>query len=137
MSRALRLILLSAVTIVTASCSDVFSPNSRVTGRWYIETYNGQPLPALFDASGFTIVELVSDEMYISSNGRYTDSYTFRVEGSSGDVRYLSYRDDGYWDQVNSTITFTDSRTGEVASGSIAGGRLTLLLNGDAYVYRR
>ncbi len=135
-ARFLRIALL-AVLVPLASCTDAFGIGTRPIGTWSIEQYNGDNIPALFDANSFESTEIVTDVFLIESNGTYTNQYTFRITSNNGAVRLESYTDFGYWDRNGSDYYLTDSRTRDIAAASVSGNRMVVEYRGDVYRYRR
>ncbi|MBA3657480.1 MAG: hypothetical protein H0W69_09035 [Gemmatimonadaceae bacterium] len=135
-ARLLSFALLTAL-IPLASCTDAFGIGTRPIGTWSIEEYNGERIPALFDANSFEYTEIVSDVFLIEANGSYSNDYTFRITSNNRSVRLESYSDFGYWDRNGTDYYLTDSRTGDVAAASVSGGRMVVEYRGDVYRYRR
>lgn len=132
----LRSVLLVAL-IPLVSCTDAFGISDRPIGTWSIEEYNGERIPALFEANSFESTEIVSDVFLIESNGTYTNDYTFRITSNNGATRLESYSDFGYWDRNGNDYYLSDTRTGDVALASVNGNRMIVEYRGDLYQYRR
>lgn len=137
--RGLRLLgfALLAALIPLASCTDAFGIGTRPIGTWSLEEYNGERMPALFDANSFESTEIVADVFLVEANGTFSNDYTFRITSNRGSVRLESYSDLGYWDRSGNDYYFTDSRTGDVAVASVSGSWMTVQYRGDVYRYRR
>jgi hypothetical protein len=134
------LLSIASVALVAsaAACSDLATGlgYNNITGSYNLETFNGSLLPAFFDQTSFQQRDIVSETFTIYSDGTYTDDYTLRVSSSNGQSNQ-SFRDVGTYQQNNTALSFRDSSTGDVFTGSVTSNTLTITQLGDIYVLRR
>ena len=126
------------LVLSAAACSDLATGlgYGNVSGTYSLQTFNGSSLPALFDRTTFQERDLVAETFTIYSDGTYTDEYRMRTVDQNG-TSDLNYHDTGTYQQNNNTFQFRDSLTGDVFTGSITGGTLTVTQFGDVYVFQR
>ena len=113
----MRRIALFVAVIALAACNDATSPNGSAAGTYSLRTINGSNLP-------YTISDgsvLVSDQLILDSNGRYTDDANF--SGGGG------IHEEGSWSINNNLITFNDETDGINYTASLSGSVLTETFN--------
>jgi hypothetical protein len=138
MRKSLVGLALLAVIGSAAACSDItgYSGGS-VSGDYQLRTFNGQSLPAFMGSSSFGTDELMDEVLTIDANGTYADTYQIRTTSLTGVRTTQTYQDFGTWNRSNTAFQFTDSRTGDIFTGSLNGSTLTVSQLGDVYVYTR
>lgn len=133
-----RLFAGAAVSLVLgfAACSDLAGPDTDEFGAYQLQTLNGLTLPTVVyqDASG--VDELISETFRIYTDHSYTDDYTLRVSGNSGQ-RTISRSDVGTYQRYGKALQFVDGNNGHSFDGEIDGTTLTITQNNNVYVYRR
>lgn len=122
----------------SVACSDIVGGlgSYNITGSYELRTFNGSTLPTIAFNDGFEQRDILQETFTIYSDGTYTDDYTLRISSQSGQ-RTQTFRDTGTYQQNNTALSFRDSATGDVFSGSVTGNVLTVTYLGDVYVYQR
>ena len=113
----MRRIALFLAVIALAACNDATSPNGSAVGTYSLRTINGNNLPYTF--SDGTV--LVSDQLVLDSDGRYTDDANF--SGGGG------IHEEGFWSINNNLITFNDETDGINYTASLSGSVITETFN--------
>jgi hypothetical protein len=134
MRRPTALLVLALASFAVACGSDkTTSPTfESVTGTWNLATLNGSALPFVLQANN-PKVEWLDDQIVVTSDGRFTDSYNFRLTSSTGQVTTESFVDTGDWDLNGTALVFLyddgSALTATVHEDSftIAGGGLSQL----------
>ena len=133
-----RLLAVAAVSVVVGfvGCGDLAGPNTDFYGAYDLQTLNGNLLPTVVYQDPSELDELMSETFRIYTDGSYTDDFTLRVSGSSGQ-QTISRRDVGTYLRSGNTFQFRDGNNGQSFDGEIAGTTLTVTQNNNVYVYRR
>lgn len=136
--RRLASVVLTGV-LLTACGGDPFAPEG-VSGLYLLETVNGSPLPysQTVTQNGVTFTaSITAGSVSLNGNSTWSGSITtnFTIEGTTTtETGTLS----GTFELVApSAIRLTGFRDGEITSGTLDGDRLTLILDGDSFVFRR
>lgn len=131
-------VALGALAMSSVACSDIVGGlgSYNITGSYELRTFNGSTLPTIAFNDGFEQRDILQETFTIYSDGTYTDDYTLRISSQSGQ-RTQTFRDTGTYQQNNTALSFRDSATGDVFSGSVTGNVLTVTYLGDVYVYQR
>ncbi len=122
--------------LLTACGGDAFSPEG-VSGVYNLETINGSQLPfsQTDDLTGTTFT-FTAGSISLNANGTWGISTTgsATIEGTTTTPTTTG---SGTFELVApSTIRFTDS-DGETISGTLVGDRITIIGEGDSFVYRK
>ena len=73
------------LTVALAACADVTgTPTSVMKGRWTLQRYAGQALPALRDTYGSDSVFIVADTIWFDGGGNFTSRRWISVRTPSG-----------------------------------------------------
>lgn len=133
-----RVLAVAAVSVVLGSlaCGDLSGPNTDFYGAYDLQTLNGNLLPTVVYQDPSELDELISETFRIYTDGSYTDDYTLRVSGSSGQST-INRRDVGTYLRSGNTLQFVDGNNGQSFDGDIDGSTLTVTQNNNVYVYRR
>ena len=123
----MRRITIAVLALGMAACtnSSTTGPSGSLSGTYRLQTINGSPVPYTF-ASGVT---LQSDVLTLSSNGNYSDAAQY------SDGRLIV--EQGYYNNYNGAITFTDQSNNNNYQGSISGTVLTEIVSGLTEVYQK
>lgn len=132
------LIPLALASVVLIACEDSFSPEG-VSGTYALVSVNGTALPfsETETQDGITVtVEISAGSLTLVANSTYTFSATFSVEG--GGISFASTEtDSGTFTLVEpATIRFTGS-DGVTSSGTLDGNRITVIEDGDSFVFEK
>ena len=121
--------------LLTACGGDAFSPEN-VSGTYNLETISGNPLPfSMTDASGITGTT-TAGSIILNANGTMSISTTVTIT-IAGTTTTNTFGGSGTFELVApSTIRFTAS-DGETTSGTLDGDRITIIGEGDSFVYRK
>jgi uncharacterized protein YceK len=129
-------------TVVLAGCGSDGSTDptqnlggdSALIGTWNLTTVNGAALPLLLQESD-PKVELMSDQLVVLGNGKFTRSLLARFTDGS-DSSTQTYPDSGTYKMSGSSaiFTFTDGSGG---MATLAGNRMTVSGTGIPFVYQR
>ena len=132
-----RLLAVAAVSLVLGSlaCGDLSGPDTDFFGAYDLQTLNGNILPTIVYQDPSEVDELMSETFKIYTDGSYTDDYTLRVSGSSGQST-ISRRDVGTYLKSGNTFQFRDGNNGQSFDGEVDGETLTITQNNNVYVYR-
>jgi hypothetical protein len=128
-------VLLLALVLPLAACSDGTSPEESINGVYTLQTVNGINLPwVAFEASAGK-VEVVSGSVTLRSDGSFTDLTTFRIT-ENGVARN---EDDVYTGTfVKSLIGVTLNPIGfQSYDVQIEGAMMTQLIGDSRLVYRK
>ena len=128
----------AAVSLVLGflACGDLSGPDTDFYGAYDLQTLNGNILPTIVYQDPSELDELISETFRIYTDGSYTDDYTLRVSGSSGQST-INRRDVGTYLRSGNTLQFVDGNNGQSFDGEIDGKTLTITQNNNVYVYRR
>lgn len=122
----MRRLAMLALALTMSACSlDSTGPNGEIDATFTLRTIDGHFLPYRF-SNGVT---LTSDELTLYEDGTYTD--VSRYESGSSHV------DEGFYTNVNGTLTFESRRTNVVSHGSLIGDRLTQVIGGYTQIFER
>ncbi len=126
------------------ACGDSFSPEG-VSGLYNLVSVNGSAIPhseTVTVGPGMTVIETFSaGSVSLSANNTYSVSITIGIDGAD----FLT-TDSGTFELVEpATIRFTSSslvvpagnRLLESFSGTLDGNRLTIIDDGDSYVFEK
>jgi hypothetical protein len=83
MRRFLLTVATAASALAATSCSDLTGLRGDVTGRYELQTINGQFLPVTIDDPQVGSVTFVYGEIELSSDGTFIDMYQYRTSGSA------------------------------------------------------
>ena len=133
-----RLLAVATVSVVLGflACGDLSGPNTDFYGAYDLQTLNGNLLPTVVYQDPSELDELVSETFSIYTDGSYTDDFTLRISGSSGQST-INRRDVGTYLRSGNTLQFRDGNTGDSFDGEIDGRTLTVTQNNNVYVYHR
>ena len=130
----LALVVLTGV-LLTACGGDAFSPEA-VSGTYNLETVNGSPLPfTLTDDSTGTFTTTAAS-IILNANGTASISTTGTAT-IDGTTTTFTFGGSGTFELVAPSairFTFPDEETG---SGTLDGDRITIIGEGDSFVYRK
>jgi hypothetical protein len=129
-------------TVVLAGCgsdgstdpTQALGGSSALVGTWNLTTVNGAALPLLLQESD-PKVELMSDQLVVLGNGKFTRSLLARFTDGS-DSSTETYPDSGTYKMSGSSaiFTFTDGSGG---LGTLTGNQMTVSGTGIPFVYQR
>jgi len=129
-------------TVVLAGCGSDSSTdpsqdvvgNTVLVGTWNLTTVNGEALPLLLQEAD-PKVELMSDQLVVFANGKFTRSLLARFTDGI-DSSTQTYPDSGTYKMNGSSaiFTFTDGSGG---MGTLSGNRMTVSGTGIPFVYQR
>ena len=131
-----RRLAVAAVVLGSLACGDLSGPDTDFFGAYDLQTLNGNILPTIVYQDPSELDELISETFRIYTDGSYTDDYTLRVSGSSGQST-INRRDVGTYLRSGNTLQFVDGNNGQSFDGEIDGKTLTITQNNNVYVYRR
>ena len=133
-----RVLAVAAVSLALgfSACGDLAGPNTDFYGAYELQTLNGSILPTVVYQDASELDELMSETFRIYTDGSYTDDYTLRVSGSSGQST-ITRRDVGTYLRSGRTLQFVDGNNLQSFDGEIEGSTLTITQNNNVYVYRR
>ena len=122
------------------ACSDSFSPEG-VSGLYNLVSVNGTAIPyseTVTVGPGMTVTETFSaGSVSLSANNTYSFSLTIGIEGGGISIS-ATYTDSGTFELVEpATVRFTSSIDGETFSGILDGNRLTIVDDGDSFVFEK
>ena len=123
------------------ACGDALSPEG-VSGRYNLVSVNGEFIPSSETVTvrpGFTLTRTVSaGSVSLSANNTYSASLTIQIEDSAhGTSGPDTETDSGTFELVEpATIRFTSS-DGDTFSGTLDGNRLTIIEDGDSFVFEK
>ena len=133
-----RLLAVATVSVVLGflACGDLSGPNTDFYGAYDLQTLNGNLLPTVVYQDPSELDELISETFRIYTDGSYTDDFTLRISGSSGQST-INRRDVGTYLKSGNTFQFVDGNNGQSFGGEIDGKTLTVTQNNNVYVYHR
>ena len=125
------------------ACGDSFSPEG-VSGLYNLVSVNGEAIPYSETVPVGQVIETFSaGSVSLSANNTYSISLTIGIDGAAG----ISNTDSGTFELVEpATIRFTTSslvvppgkrRLRGDFSGTLDGNRLTIILDGDSFVFEK
>jgi hypothetical protein len=123
----MRRIALVALAVTMAGCSslDSTSPRGSVEGTYSLMRLNGELLPYTF-SNGLT---LISDDLTLYRDGTYVDVSRY----STGN----SLSSQGFFTNINGSLSFQPTPTGQPYQGSVSGTVLTEIVNGFTQTFER
>jgi hypothetical protein len=122
----MRWIAIAALALGLAACNnDSTSPSGSVSGSYTLRTVNGSSLPYTY-SDGFTVT---SGNVTLSNDGNYSLAFQF----NDGSV----LAEQGFWSNINGSITFDDRTHGGQYQGSLSGDVLTEILDNETDVFQR
>ncbi len=123
--------------LLTACGGNPFSPEG-VSGTYNLESVNGNPLPAQTELPGVTADRFVftAGSVNLNADGTFSVSHTAEIT-EQGITTTESFTDLGTFTLVEpSTIRFAEAG-GSETTGTLDGGRLTVVGGGLSFVYRK
>ncbi len=105
--------------------SNSVEPTVSIAGTYTLRTINGTSLPFTF-SDGST---MTSEVLTLFSDGTYSDTEQF----SDGSLAV----EQGFYDALNGSITFTVSPSGQAYGGSLSGSVLTEIFPNFTLVYQK
>ena len=131
--------LLTMTACLMAACgSDATSPsNATVVGTWSLFSYDGGGLPATISQNATGKVEFIDDVFVLTADLKYVETGHVRTTPTNGPPTTTTQGDAGTYADVNGTVTLMSASGNGVDMGTIAGNRMTILLQGHALVYVR
>ena len=136
--RNARTFALIAMSAVTVSCKDSTGP-AGVTGTWTLQSIDGSPLPVVVfqDASGTE--RITASTLVLNANGTFTVNITFTSTPTGGSATTFNASESGTYVVNGSTVTFTftDDEGTSTDTGTISGNTLTVVADGEAWVFTR
>jgi hypothetical protein len=125
---------LLASAVACGSDSSTGPSAESVSGTYNLSTVNTSPLPFILQASN-PKVELLSDQIVVSTAGTFTDNFNFRFTDLAGQVTTEAGADPGTWTLNGSTISFRYTSDGGVSTGTVNGNNITIVGGGFTQVY--
>lgn len=134
--RRLPAVLALALATSIAACGkdSGTSPSASLVGLWNLSTVNGAPLPFTVRESNPKI-EVLDDRITWAADGTFAEAGTARYTDVAGVVKTSPYTDTGTWKVDGSTITIRYASDGASLSGPISGSSLTVAGFGLSQVY--
>ena len=133
-----RLASVVLTSVLLTACGDSFSPEG-VSGLYVLETINGVALPfsETVTEQGITLTVAITDgSVSLNENSTFSISLTLSIT-SGGTTLTQTGTDSGTFQlQEPSTIRLTSS-DGDVTSGTLDGNRLTLIEDGNSFVFSK
>lgn len=123
----LRLVAAGSFALVTSCGADPVTPLPAVEGEYVLELVNGMTLPFLKEASASQRVEVVSGSLVLRSNHTYSGTIVEQWTTGS-DVQAFPESSAGTYTVSGNQFTFTESGSGAVYHGTLAGTRITATL---------
>ena len=130
-------------TVVLAGCGSDSSTdptqsslagNSALVGTWNLTSVNGAALPLLLQQSD-PKVELLSDQLVVLANGKFTRSLLARFTDGT-DSSTQTYPDSGTYSIRGAAAVFTFA-DGSGGMGTLVGNLMTVSGTGIPFVYQR
>jgi len=120
-----------------SSCNAIDSiANGRVTGTYELRTVNGAVPPALvYQEPGYT-EEVLSATFSLENDNTYSEAGIIR-QTTNGRSVTTSSSSNGYYDETNGEIRFTESGGGRIYYGTYSNGRLVIQDQGLTMTYVR
>ncbi|HXT18602.1 MAG TPA: hypothetical protein VN706_23445 [Gemmatimonadaceae bacterium] len=139
------LILIASASLAAVACTrqtDVFTlpqTDADVTGAFNLTTANGRTLPYTAIVTLTEQQEVVSDQIVILANNTWVDSTSYintsLVDGSTSTSSTASA---GTYKVADGKITFIMTQGGTtIFAGAVTGSTLTVLFNGQPFVYMK
>ena len=125
------------LSLVVLACggSDSTSPTPiSLAGTWNLSTVNGSALPFTLQASNPKI-ELLNDQIIASAGGTFTETFNYRVTGSTGQVTTEPGTDSGTWTVNGTAVSFRFASDGSTGTGTVSGNTFTVAQSGFSSVY--
>lgn len=138
MRRLLALLAPALLSFAVGCGSDgVTDPTpASVAGIWNLSTVNGAALPLLLQAAN-PKVELLEDQIVLSSAGTYTETFNLRFTSSTGEVTSQAMADAGTFTVTGSLVKFVSSGDGGAFTASVTGDRFTIAFSGVSQLFIR
>ncbi|MFG1691135.1 lipocalin family protein [Gemmatimonadota bacterium] len=127
-----RLIVLALVAVLTA-CGGSSTEPEPIWGTYNLTTIAGQPLPYVLIQVGADMLEVTAGHMRLNSDHTFSTALTLRLT-EDGVEDTETGTNSGTFTVSGSSLTFTDS-DGETFTGSLTDKTLTLIEDGDAFVF--
>lgn len=129
-------IVCTAATVLLAGCDSngTTSPTENaVSGTWNLSTINGSPLP--FTLQSTPKIEVLSDQLVVSSNGTFTESRLLRFTNGPAVTTQTATAAGTYTlSGTAAAFIFNDGTTG---TGTVSGSTLTVAQLGFSLVYQK
>jgi len=132
--RRLASVVLTGV-LLTACGGDAFSPEN-VSGTYNLETISGNSLPVTQTDDSTGTVTFTAGSIILNANGTASISTTGTAT-IDGTTTTFTFGGSGTFELVAPSairFTFPDEETG---SGTLDGDRITIIGEGDSFVYRK
>ena len=138
MRRFLALAIVALAPLLGAGCGSdsIADPRQAVAGSYALTSFDGKQLPATIVA-GDPQVDVVSDELILTSTGSFTENTTLRViEG--GVTSTEAFADLGTYTVSGSTLTFRFSSDNSTGTATVVGDGLSITSSdGHTLAYAR
>ena len=134
--RRMLAIVSTAAAVLLAGCGSDNSTNptqAQVAGTWNLTTVNGSPLPFTIQAT--PKIEVVSDQLVVSTNGTFTETTQTRTTNGTT-VTNQTVPDGGTYslNGTAATFIFNDGSTG---AGTVSGTTLIVAFPGVSLDYQK
>jgi hypothetical protein len=107
-----------------------------IVGTWSLRTLNGSNLPFMIAQDGSFKIEIVSDILTVAAGSTFTEIRTLR-SSDDGAAATEEYSDAGSYSISGKAVIFTFQSGSLPFKGTLNGHTLTLVLDGQQYVYQK
>jgi hypothetical protein len=146
--RRLHLIVAACAAVVSiAACTNTDHPpeftlpttDADVAGTFNLTSANGRALPYTAGLSATQELDVAADQIVIASNNTWVDTVQYVVTDlASGNATQTSEATAGTYTIANGKIQFVMTTGGtSIFAGAVTGNTLTVLFNGQPFVYTR
>ena len=137
MRRFLALAIVALAPLLGAGCGSdsITDPRQAVAGSYALMSFDGKQLPATILA-GDPQVDVVSDELMLTSSGSFTQNTTFRVT-ESGVTSTQAVADVGTYTVSGSTVTFRFSADNFTGTATVLADGLSITSEGHTLTYAK
>jgi len=139
MRRLLALAMVLATTLTAAGCSDSTGPADSLAGTYSLSSVNGITPPVTViggPGAGYT-EEVIGGSIVLDTQGNYTGTIRYRDTYTNQPPTVFDDTIVGYWTLSGTTLTLTDSQTGDQYFGTVSGRTITLSNSGYTEVYTK
>jgi hypothetical protein len=134
---AAALVLALASSAIACGSDSVTNPTPEsLAGTWNLSTLNGVALPFVLQQSN-PKVELLSDQIVVSSDGTFTDTFSLRFTDAAGVVTNDGGFDTGTWTLNGAALVLRYDSDASVSTASVAGNSFTISVPGLAQLYTK